>query len=722
MEWIAGSGQRTPENSALETMIATACDQRRYEADLGLNMEICEMINQKGKGWPRDAAIILVKTINSKNSQSAMLALNLLDNCVKNCGYPFHLQISTKEFLNELVRRFPEKPPPYPSHTQQRILSLIQEWNATLLEGRYKFDLRHIGEMYNLLLYKGYRFPGLSDGAKVLKENNVLKSEQELEDEDRRAQEAKLHELIRRQTPAALAQANELMKTLAGYDMDTRPDYKARVTSELARIESRARSLSSILDAQEGKRWKPDAEAEEAAGHCKVAQTRIRKWVEDAAGDSDEVERTERLLSLIDLLNEVLERYDAAKSGKLVPSASPSTYVSDTTASQQTSPAEQKQDDGKVALIELGGDLASSNGGSAEPANLIDDLSNLNLSFADPARPWGMGGSISLGVGAVSTPAGAGDSSVPTVDDFLKAGVPKPVLSNVPPGSATLPALPVGLNPQPGVATPARQPPPTGFTAPPPGAPLLHLGPVQGVPVVPVSVGGSASLNSIAKSGAPKSTEIDLLGVFGGPLPSAAPPQTGARLSSPSPTPESFPSSQSGGSASPSLIPSPGGFVPAFSKPSSPIPSKVPTSLPASLIVTERSQSPGLDWEFQTAPTKEGKATEPVEVFDKNGLKMTLRRTSREGHQANYVVNFWNAIPVQMDSLVFQAAVPKAMTLKLDPLSSLSIPPMNKSPVTQGLTVVNPTKDPERLRFRISYSINNVPITETAEFAEFGNL
>ena len=34
----------------------------------------------------------------------------LLDNCVKNCGYPFHLQIATKEFLNELVRKFPERP------------------------------------------------------------------------------------------------------------------------------------------------------------------------------------------------------------------------------------------------------------------------------------------------------------------------------------------------------------------------------------------------------------------------------------------------------------------------------------------------------------------------------------------------------------------------------------------------------------------------------------
>lgn len=60
---------------------------------------------------PRDAAIAIVRRINSPNQQQALLALSLLDICVKNCGYPFHLQVASKEFLNELVRRFPANPP-----------------------------------------------------------------------------------------------------------------------------------------------------------------------------------------------------------------------------------------------------------------------------------------------------------------------------------------------------------------------------------------------------------------------------------------------------------------------------------------------------------------------------------------------------------------------------------------------------------------------------------
>ena len=54
----------------------------------------------------------MVKLISQRDPQISELAIALLDNLVKNCGYPFHLQILRKEFLNELVKRFPERPPP----------------------------------------------------------------------------------------------------------------------------------------------------------------------------------------------------------------------------------------------------------------------------------------------------------------------------------------------------------------------------------------------------------------------------------------------------------------------------------------------------------------------------------------------------------------------------------------------------------------------------------
>lgn len=108
---------------------------------------------------PREAAMFIARLANHRNPHVAILSLALLDTLVQSCGYPFHLQISTKEFLNELVRRFPERPPPFPGPVMSRILELIHTWKQTIcLESRWKEDLGNIRDMHRLLTFKGYHF------------------------------------------------------------------------------------------------------------------------------------------------------------------------------------------------------------------------------------------------------------------------------------------------------------------------------------------------------------------------------------------------------------------------------------------------------------------------------------------------------------------------------------------------------------------------------------
>jgi ADP-ribosylation factor-binding protein GGA len=92
---------------------------------------------------------------------------------------------SSKEFLNELVRRFPESPRQI-SSTQRKILELIAEWNFTYAtKSRYKDDFKHINDMYRLLEFKGYRFPQIKDGEIASFEPEMnLKTEEQLEKED----------------------------------------------------------------------------------------------------------------------------------------------------------------------------------------------------------------------------------------------------------------------------------------------------------------------------------------------------------------------------------------------------------------------------------------------------------------------------------------------------------------------------------------------------------
>lgn len=168
-----GWGGHAP--SQLQRFIQAACSPENYEPNLALNLEIADLINSKKGSAPREAAVAIVNYINHRNPNVSLLALNLLDICVKNCGYPFHLQIGTKEFLNELVRRFPERPPIRYSRVQMKILEAIEEWRSTICEtSRYKEDLGFIRDMHRLLSYKGYTFPAVrKDDAAVLNPSDV---------------------------------------------------------------------------------------------------------------------------------------------------------------------------------------------------------------------------------------------------------------------------------------------------------------------------------------------------------------------------------------------------------------------------------------------------------------------------------------------------------------------------------------------------------------------
>jgi ADP-ribosylation factor-binding protein GGA len=218
------------------------------------------LINAKKGNAPREAAVAIVQYVNHRNPNVSMLSLTLLDICVKNCGYAFHLQVSTKDFLNELVRRFPERPPLRVTRVQNRILELIEEWRSTIcVTSKYREDLGFIRDMHRLLSYKGYTFPAVKkEDAAVLNPTNDLRSAEEMEEEERAAQSAKLQELIRRGTPHDLQEANKLMKIMAGFDTRRKTDYRAKAAEEVGKIQQKARLLEEMLQG-----YKPGDEIQE---------------------------------------------------------------------------------------------------------------------------------------------------------------------------------------------------------------------------------------------------------------------------------------------------------------------------------------------------------------------------------------------------------------------------------------------------------------------------
>ena len=74
-----------------------------------------------------------------------------------------------------------------------------------------------------------------------------LKSAEEMEEEEKTAQSAKLQELIRRGGPSDLREANQLMKIMAGYDNRNKTDYRAKAAEEVARVQQKAKLLEERL-------------------------------------------------------------------------------------------------------------------------------------------------------------------------------------------------------------------------------------------------------------------------------------------------------------------------------------------------------------------------------------------------------------------------------------------------------------------------------------------
>ncbi|PTB62432.1 golgi-localized gamma-adaptin [Trichoderma citrinoviride] len=390
--------------SQLLRFIQGACSPENYEPNLALNLEIADLINSKKGSAPREAATAIVGFVNHRNPNVALLALSLLDICVKNCGYPFHLQISTKEFLNELVRRFPERPPIRPTRVQAKILELIEEWRMTICEtSRYKDDLGFIRDMHRLLSYKGYMFPEVRrEDAAVLNPSDNLKSAEEMEEEEREAQSAKLQELIRRGTPEDLQEANRLMKVMAGYDTRSKTDYRAKAAEDVGKIQAKARLLEERLEAfRPGDKMQDGDVFSELAAALQSAQPKIQKMCEE---ESDDHEAVARLLEINDSIHRTVERYKLMKKGDLEGAAKVAAGAPPPSQSGASSSAANE-----LSLIDFDGDAAQSNGSngasSSQTGGLENDLLGLDINIPGPALLSSLTqGSTARGAGQNDTP------------------------------------------------------------------------------------------------------------------------------------------------------------------------------------------------------------------------------------------------------------------------------------------------------------------------------
>ncbi|KAM5288195.1 target of Myb1 membrane trafficking protein isoform 3-T3 [Ctenodactylus gundi] len=122
MDFLLGN----PFSSPVGQRIEKATDGSLQSEDWALNMEICDIINETEEG-PRDAFRAVKKRIvGNKNFHEVMLALTVLETCVKNCGHRFHVLVASQDFVEGVLVKtiLPKNNPPTIVH--DKVLSLIQ--------------------------------------------------------------------------------------------------------------------------------------------------------------------------------------------------------------------------------------------------------------------------------------------------------------------------------------------------------------------------------------------------------------------------------------------------------------------------------------------------------------------------------------------------------------------------------------------------------------------
>ncbi|KAK7940311.1 hypothetical protein WMY93_003637 [Mugilogobius chulae] len=152
MEFLLGNPYSTPVGQCIER----ATDGGLQNEDWTLNMEICDIINETDEG-PKDAMRALKKRLSgNKNYREVMLALTVLETCVKNCGHRFHVQVANRDFIDGVMVKILSPKSNPPTIVQDKVLSLIQAWADAF---RSSPNLTGVVHIYEELKRKGVEFP-----------------------------------------------------------------------------------------------------------------------------------------------------------------------------------------------------------------------------------------------------------------------------------------------------------------------------------------------------------------------------------------------------------------------------------------------------------------------------------------------------------------------------------------------------------------------------------
>ncbi|TMS23622.1 ADP-ribosylation factor-binding protein GGA3 [Larimichthys crocea] len=130
---------------------------------------------------------------------------------------------------------------------------------------------------------------------------------------------------------------------------------------------------------------------------------------------------------------------------------------------------------------------------------------------------------------------------------------------------------------------------------------------------------------------------------------------------------------------------------------------------------------------FVPMETIKSSSLEPITLFDQGGFHVSLHfaKDSPPGHPdvAVVIISTVNTSAFHVKDFTFLAAVPKTMSVKLQPASGTHLPPYNPllppPAISQVLLLANPQKRKVRLRYKLTLTHDDQQLNETGEIDNF---
>ncbi|XP_073983713.1 ADP-ribosylation factor-binding protein Gga [Rhodnius prolixus] len=659
--------------TSLEALIQRATSVSNQGPDTAAIDAFCGLINREPE-CAQTAAKFITAKVHSLQEWEALQALLVLETCMKRCGSVFHAEVGKFRFLNELIKLVSPK---YlgahtPEPVRRRVLELMYTWTI-----QYPRESK-IKEAYEMLKKQGV----VKEEPPVIKEVNTSRQQPSILQDEEKSQ--LLQKLLQSKNPQDLQAANRLIKSMVKEE-ERRVEEKWRLTVELATVVNNCRLLNEMLDSyQEGVTNDQELELiKELHSTCHS----LRPVLFKLANSNTEADFCHDVLTANDELGEVFTRYNQLIDGGSQSISRNANSLSQPKPKEITSLLDLTPSPSKESIIEstpghldqlsqIGLDLSAPVQANDHNTFTSDNLSVLTDVFSD----------IKITSSNVNSPKPHVPNYLPLLGDNNIAG--------------TLQTLQTSSK--------AHGPFNQQNKEPIKSKGLEELD-ILGKTLLKESL-SSSKPNALIKpeelpppkpSSSSTSSDVEgLLSLIDDDVLLTCNTQVTSDVTS-----HHEPSNTSESSPAPSL---PETSVPVTNSQ----PSRFPDLLPlGDITVTLQDVKPSTVPPFQALNERNGVST-----------AIHLAKDCPRPDVAVFVLTTSSKNQFPISNFLFQPVVPKSCRLRLLAPSSTTLPAHNPflppSAITQIMLIASPNKDPIKLKYVVSYTMDDETITEMGEIEE----